>query len=54
MNFIRSIWGFKLKRYPHGIIKMLKARLCARGDIKLKVIYLFETYAPFFNVPPFF
>ena len=32
MNVIDSIWAFKLKRFPDGMIKSFKARCCARGD----------------------
>ena len=46
MNSIRSTWAFKLKRYPDGLIKKFKARLCAHGDMKLEGIDFFETYAP--------
>ena len=46
MNAIRSTWAFKLKRYPDGLIKKFKARLCAHGDMKLEGIDFFETYAP--------
>ena len=46
MNIIRSTWDFKLKRYPGRLIKNFKDRFCARGYMQLKVIDLFETYAP--------
>ena len=29
MNIIRSTWVLKLKRYPYGLIKQFKARVCA-------------------------
>ena len=29
MNVIDSIWAFKLKRYPDGLVKKFKARFCA-------------------------
>ena len=32
MNIIDAIWGFKLKRFPDGMLKKSKARLCARDD----------------------
>ena len=44
MNVIINTWDFKLKRYPDGIIKIFKARLCARGDMQLKGIYFFDNY----------
>jgi hypothetical protein len=29
-NVIDSIWAFKLKRFPNGMVKKFKARFCAR------------------------
>ena len=46
MNVIDSIWAFKLKRFPDGMIKKFKAWFCARGDQQLQGIDFFETYAP--------
>ena len=46
MNVIKSTWVFKLKRYPDGLINKFKALFCDRGDMQLKGIYFFETYAP--------
>ena len=46
MNVIGSIWAFKLKRYPDGVVKKFKARFCARGDQQLEGVDFFETYAP--------
>eukprot|EP00956_Cyclotella_meneghiniana_P033325 scaffold95021_cov33-Cyclotella_meneghiniana.AAC.1 len=46
MNVIPSIWAFKLKRFPDGMVKKFKARFCARGDKQLEGIDFFETYAP--------
>lgn len=43
---IDSTWAFKLKRFPDGMIKKFKARLCARGDQQEHGIDYFETYAP--------
>ena len=45
-NVIASIWAFKIKRFPDGLIKKFKARFCARGDQQLEGIDFFETYAP--------
>ena len=45
MNLIWSTWAFKCKRYPDGLIKKFKARLCARGNMQLEGIDFFETYA---------
>ena len=46
MNVIWSTWDFKLKLYTDVLINNLKASLCDRGDMHLKGIDLFETYAP--------
>ena len=46
MNVLASIWAFKIKRSPDGLIKKFKARFCARGDQQLEGIDFFETYAP--------
>ena len=40
------IWAFKIKRYPDGVIKAFKGRICARGDQQIEGIDYFETYAP--------
>ena len=32
MNVLQSIWAFKIKRYPDGLIKKFKARFCAQGN----------------------
>jgi hypothetical protein len=45
-NIIDSLRAFKLKRYPDGMPKKFKPRLCARGDRQLEGIDLFETYVP--------
>ena len=45
MNVTDSIWAFKLKRYPDGVVKKVKARFCARGN-QHKGVDFFETYAP--------
>ena len=46
MNGIDSIWAFKLKQFPDGLIKKFKARLCARVDQQLKGIDIVEKYVP--------
>ena len=46
MNVIDSIWAFRLKRFPDGMIKKFKAQFCARGDQQLAGVDFFETYAP--------
>ena len=46
MNVLPSMWAFKFKLYPDGLVKKFKARFCARGDKKIKGVDYFETYAP--------
>jgi hypothetical protein len=45
-NVIQLTWAFKCKCYVDGLIKKFKARFCARGDMQLEGIDLFETYKP--------
>ena len=42
-KIIPSTWAFKIKRYPDGLLRKLKARFCARGDLQDDV---FLVYAP--------
>ena len=46
INIIDSTWDFKCKKYPDGLIKKFKARLCGRVNQQLEVIDFFETYGP--------
>lgn len=46
MNVINSIWAFKIKRCPNGIICKLKARFCVRGDMQIKGVDVFDTFTP--------
>ena len=48
MNVLPGTWAFRVKRYPNGLIKKLKARFCVRGDRqKEDVDYEKDkTYAP--------
>lgn len=46
MKVLWSIWAFKIKRFPTGLIKKLKACFCAGGDLQQHGIDVFETYAP--------
>jgi hypothetical protein len=45
-NVIDSIWAFKLKQFPNGMMKKFKARFCARRDQQLEGVDFFETYVP--------
>ena len=46
MNVVSSVWAFRLKRFPDGSIRKLKARICARGFEQIEGIDYFETFAP--------
>ena len=46
MNSIKSIWAFKLKRYPDRLIKKFKTHFCDRGNMQMEGIDFFKTYAP--------
>ncbi len=46
---ILSIWSFKRKRYPSGLINKWKARLCAHGGMQQWGVNYWETYAPVVN-----
>jgi len=43
---VSSTWAFKIKRYPDGSLRKLKARFCARGYEQTEGIDYFETFAP--------
>jgi hypothetical protein len=43
---VSSTWAFKIKRYPDGSMRKLKARFCARGYEQTEGIDFFETFAP--------
>ena len=45
-NILQSTWVFKRKRYPDGLLKKYKARLCVRGDQQIEGVDVFDTYAP--------
>eukprot|EP00957_Ditylum_brightwellii_P057974 4395630-Ditylum_brightwellii.AAC.1 len=46
MNVLKNTWAFKCKRFPDGRVKKLKARFCARGDMQIEGVDVFDTYAP--------
>jgi len=46
MNVVPSTWAFKIKRFPSGLVRKLKARFCVRGDMQKKGVDVFETFAP--------
>ena len=42
---LAGTWAFKIKRFPDGLMKKIKARFCVRGDLQTDVD-VFDTYAP--------
>lgn len=36
----------KIKRFPDGLIRKLKARFCVRGDQQIEGVDFFDTFAP--------
>ncbi len=46
MNVLPSTRAFKIKQFPDGTVKKLKAHFCARGDHQKEGINFFETWAP--------
>ncbi|KAL7547640.1 hypothetical protein ACHAWF_010923 [Thalassiosira exigua] len=43
MRVLPSTWAFKVKRFPDGTVKKLKAHFCASGDWQEHGIKLWET-----------
>ncbi len=48
-KIILSIWSFKCKQNPDGLISKYKARLCAHGGMQSWGINYWETFAPVVN-----
>ena len=46
---IMSIWSFKRKRFPGGMLNKHKDRLCAPGGHQQWGVNYWETYAPVVN-----
>ncbi|GFH50753.1 hypothetical protein CTEN210_07229 [Chaetoceros tenuissimus] len=46
MNVIKSTWAFKIKRFPDGLFRKLKARFCVRGDQQIEGVDFFDTFVP--------
>ena len=46
MNVIQSTWALRIKRFPDGLVRKLKSRLCVRGDQQVEGVDFFETFAP--------
>lgn len=45
-NILPSTWVLRIKRYPDGRFRKVKARFCARGDRQIEGVDYFEKYAP--------
>ena len=43
---VDSVWSFKRKRYPDGVVKKLKARFCIHGGQQEEGIDYTETFSP--------
>jgi hypothetical protein len=48
-SILGSLWCFKRKRSPSGVIKKYKARLTARGDMQVEGVDFSDTWAPVCN-----
>ena len=46
MNIVSSVWAFRSKPFPDGVIRKLKACICAQGFKQKEGIAYFETFAP--------
>jgi Reverse transcriptase (RNA-dependent DNA polymerase) len=46
MHVLPSVWAFKCKRFPDGLVRKLKARFCVRGDCQIDGVDVFDTFAP--------
>ena len=50
---IRSIWSFKRKRFPDGLLNKHKARICSHGGMQLWGKNYWGTYSPVVNMLSF-
>ena len=48
-HVVSSTWALRIKRFPDGAMRKLKARFCARGFEQIEGIDYNETYAPVVN-----
>jgi Reverse transcriptase (RNA-dependent DNA polymerase) len=46
MKPIKTVWSFKCKRHPDGLLLKHKAHLCVHGSMQEKGINFWETYSP--------
>ena len=44
-KILPGTWAFRVKRFPSGLLRKIKARFCARGDLQTDVD-VHDTYAP--------
>ena len=44
-NVLPGTWVFKIKPFPSGIMRKIKARFCATGDLQ-EDVDIFDTYVP--------
>ena len=45
-KIVKTTWAFKVKRFPSGLVRKLKARFCVRGDTQTEGVDYFESFAP--------
>jgi hypothetical protein len=48
-SVVSSTWDFKVKRFPDGSIRKLKARFCARGYEQIEGVDYCEAFGPVVN-----
>ena len=46
MNVLPCVWALRRKLYPNGLVKKLKARICAGGHRQKEGIDYFDVYSP--------
>ena len=44
-QILSGTWAFRIKRFPSGLLRKIKARFCARGD-QQQDVDVFDTYVP--------
>ena len=49
MRVSPSTWALRVKKFPDGAVRKLKARFCARGDRQEHGVDFFDTFAPVVN-----
>jgi hypothetical protein len=46
MKVIPTTFALRIKRFPSGLVRKLKSRLCIRGDLEVENVHYWDTYAP--------